>query len=304
MLSPNSHCRSSTRRHRQAQRLQPAGRASAEPGLVWHAGTIDLGFPPGTVLTVGKQGVFELDDLFSGTRSRHGDLVKTGLASSSSAAAVLRRHDDGAAGSSGSSRTRPGQRHRRARPQRRRRDAPGRRELRRPRRRDSSAPTRSLTASPGRRRSPPAGTRTIGHQLSGTTHNGCTVTFSGPIALEKDLQLYCNGRQRQRGSRLQAQRSGQRQRRAGEDRRRHDDARPPTTPTPARPRSSRARLHHRRTEPAGRRGAIEQWVRRPAPTGAISAPSFNPDSPATAAPRRTRHPRFLAQPPTASATWT
>ena len=155
-------------------------------------GTIDLGSNPATVLTVGQNGVFKQPISFQGQIVGQGDLVFTGLGS---------QWMGGTSSYLGTTTVRqgivelrapvPGQRQRPARQLGRRRDPPRRRELRRPQCRAHESPTslptgfaRPITVVAG------AGNRTIGHRLHGATHDGSTVTFSGPIALEKDLVLY------------------------------------------------------------------------------------------------------------------
>ena len=48
-----------------------------------------------------------------------------------------------------------------------------------------------------------SGTRTIGHQLSTSASDGFTVTFGGPISLEKDLQIFTKNDANGHGARFQ-----------------------------------------------------------------------------------------------------
>ena len=157
-----------------------------------YTGSIDLGSTPGTVLTVGRDGVFTgggssfFDQNISGT----GDLMKTGLGGlqlggsrSYTGTTTVRQGNlevhspvpasgNGALGNSAGGAIRLG-------------DA-----------NFSSFDASLLNADKTTGFARPvtvvagAGKRTLGHRLFGSTNNGATVAYSGPIVLEKDLHLY------------------------------------------------------------------------------------------------------------------
>jgi autotransporter-associated beta strand protein len=145
-------------------------------------GTIDLGSTPGTVLTIGRQGLFESTYNFTGAITGTGDLVKTGLGiqqlggvGSITGTTTVRQGvlEVTAAVPSAGAAVRLGD------PNFSDLDA-----VLFNTDKSTSGFGRPLTVADG------TGTRTIGHQLSGTANNGSTVTFSGPITLGKDLQIY------------------------------------------------------------------------------------------------------------------
>jgi fibronectin-binding autotransporter adhesin len=162
-------------------------------------GVIDLGTNPSMVLTVGKQGQFGPffePNVFTGGITGTGNLVKTGLDEQQLAA--------GGVSFTGTTTVRQGVLEfttavpanagniiRLGDP-----DSSGFDAVIFTTDKSGGGFARPLTVAAG------SGSRTIGHQLSGSTHNGSTVTFSGDITLGKDLQLYSAGDGQGRGSTL------------------------------------------------------------------------------------------------------